>query len=641
MNNSLEKINEPYKISVIVTVYNVEKYMETCILSIVNQTYVNLEIILVNYGSTDNSGNICDEISKFDDRVRVLHTENCDLSSARNTGVDIATGDYITFMDCNDDFIHPQTYKSAIECFEKHLEIDLVEWEYEYFNKLYNKDIENNFKNIKIKNVEIHDTKSNYSDLNFETIKNKDYSITEQEDYIISNIKYEKHYHVAWNKLFKRSLIKDSRFIVGKIHEDAVFFNEYMLKVEKVAHIDERLYFYVKRKLGISKQKLSIKSVGGSEGFYNRHLLLSKHYPQLLLLDFRCALYRIMSHMRKIVKGNYDLDKTIRSEYVKTMLKYFDYVMTTDQIPNELKDDFHLAKSDVFNYIDKHENDIINELIGNHISNKNSFSCDNPKVSVIIPIYNVQEYLSECLISVINQSLIDIEMVCIDDGSTDNSLKILKIFAETDKRIKIIEQENKGAGQARNLGIDSAKGEFVIFIDPDDYYPNNFVLEHLYTSATNNKVLIAGGSMSKDDNGIISTEFVKKEKGYTFPSNGIIRYVDYQFDFGFQRFLYNRDMLVNNNIYFPSYRRYEDPVFLLKAMVCAKQFYALKEVVYRYRVGYKQVEWNEEKVIDLASSISEILKITSENNLEYLHALTVHRVDFERADVFCKNFRTR
>ncbi|MFI3211559.1 MAG: hypothetical protein R3Y64_11000, partial [Peptostreptococcaceae bacterium] len=85
-----------------------------------------------------------------------------------------------------------------------------------------------------------------------------------------------------------------------------------------------------------------------------------------------------------------------------------------------------------------------------------------------------------------------------------------------------------------------------------------------------------------------------------------------------------------------SYRRYEDPVILLKAMVCAKQFYALKEVVYRYRVGYKQVEWNEEKVIDLASSISEILKITSENNLEYLHALTVHRVDFERADVFAK-----
>ena len=96
-------------ISVIVPVYNVEEYVEKCVLSIINQTYKNLEIILVDDGSTDNSGKICDEIAIKDNRIKVIHKKNGGLSDARNVGIDIAKGDYLGFVD-SDDYIDPDMY---------------------------------------------------------------------------------------------------------------------------------------------------------------------------------------------------------------------------------------------------------------------------------------------------------------------------------------------------------------------------------------------------------------------------------------------------------------------------------------------------------------------------------------------------
>ena len=97
-------------ISIIVPVYNVDKYIERCIQSIINQTYKNLEIILIDDGSTDKSGAICDKYSKIDNRINVIHKKNGGLSEARNVGLDIARGDYIGFVD-SDDYIHPQMYE--------------------------------------------------------------------------------------------------------------------------------------------------------------------------------------------------------------------------------------------------------------------------------------------------------------------------------------------------------------------------------------------------------------------------------------------------------------------------------------------------------------------------------------------------
>jgi glycosyltransferase involved in cell wall biosynthesis len=105
------------------------------------------------------------------------------------------------------------------------------------------------------------------------------------------------------------------------------------------------------------------------------------------------------------------------------------------------------------------------------------------KISVIIPVYNVEKYLADCLKSIMNQTLSDIEIICVNDGSTDNSLKILKDYSVRDSRIKIINQTNKGAGAARNRGLEIAKGEYLYFIDSDDFADKK-ILEKLYKKIT-------------------------------------------------------------------------------------------------------------------------------------------------------------
>ena len=94
---------------------------------------------------------------------------------------------------------------------------------------------------------------------------------------------------------------------------------------------------------------------------------------------------------------------------------------------------------------------------------------NQPKVSIIVPIYNVEEYLVKCLDSLVNQTLKEIEIICINDGSTDNSLEILKAYAQKDDRITVINKKNSGVSDARNTGLEMANGEYVMFVDSDDY----------------------------------------------------------------------------------------------------------------------------------------------------------------------------
>ena len=113
------------RISVVVPVYNVEQYLEKCVNSIINQTYKNLEIILVDDGATDKSGKLCDELAKLDNRIMVYHKKNGGLSDARNYGVERATGDYIGFVD-SDDYIDAEMYEKLYEALKKE-NVDVAE----------------------------------------------------------------------------------------------------------------------------------------------------------------------------------------------------------------------------------------------------------------------------------------------------------------------------------------------------------------------------------------------------------------------------------------------------------------------------------------------------------------------------------
>jgi len=162
------------------------------------------------------------------------------------------------------------------------------------------------------------------------------------------------------------------------------------------------------------------------------------------------------------------------------------------------------------------------------------------------------------------------------------------------------------------------------------------VLKTLYEKASENSALICGGSFCENHGGRIRKRFSSSLGGYTFTAKSMIRYSDYQFDYGFHRFIYNRNMLKTNHVCFPSYSRFQDPPFFVQAMITAGQFYALPMITYCYRWGHK-TKWDKETTNDLVRGITDNLKISGEYGLAKLHAITARRLNFEYLNIILDN----
>jgi len=253
------------------------------------------------------------------------------------------------------------------------------------------------------------------------------------------------------------------------------------------------------------------------------------------------------------------------------------------------------------------------------------------KISIIIPVFNCEQYLRECLNCVLAQTLKDIEVICIDDGSTDTTLAILNKYAKRDARIQVLTQENTGAALARNRGIKIAQGEFLAFIDADDLYPKADTLEKLYKNAKEQGVLICGGSFSEFRTGtkvIVSQWDDPNLSGYTFHSPGIINYSDYQFDYGWVRFIYNREFIVRNTLEQPNYRYFEDPPFFVRAMTAAERFYAIPDTTYLYRLPEKGLHGpsTTNRALDAFEGIEHNIRFAYQMGFETLLKLSVWRL---------------
>ncbi len=210
-------------ITLIVPVYNVEDYLDRCVMSIRNQTYKNLEIILVDDGATDNSGKLCDQYAAQDERIKVIHKENGGLSSARNAALEIATGSYIGFVD-SDDYIHPQMFEKLYEaCIRNQAQISICCHYTERGNKLLIED-------YIIDEEEIFTPK--------EALK------------ILVQDKGMKNY--AWDKLYKAELFEGVRYPDGRNYEDIATTYLLFYKADKLCRIPEYLYYYQIREGSIS-----------------------------------------------------------------------------------------------------------------------------------------------------------------------------------------------------------------------------------------------------------------------------------------------------------------------------------------------------------------------------------------------------
>ena len=241
------------------------------------------------------------------------------------------------------------------------------------------------------------------------------------------------------------------------------------------------------------------------------------------------------------------------------------------------------------------------------------------KISVIVPVYNAAKSLPDTLDSIRAQTLKDIEIICIDDGSSDQSAAIIREKQAQDARVRYEYQPNQGAGAARNRGMEHAAGEFLAFMDADDHYPDTKALERLYTAAKQHKALICGGSLQRAD-----VDSAHDEKR-VFDTDGFVYFADYQFDFLFIRFIFQRSYIMERNIRFPNLRVYEDPLFLLNAFLGAEKFFAIHEPVYSYSGAHQAQNMSREKTNDYLRGLTEELTLSAEYRLEELH-----RTAFER-----------
>ena len=230
------------KVSVIVPVYQVEKYLRRCIDSICAQTYKNLEIILVDDGSTDGSGEICDKYENIDDRIIVIHQKNQGLSEARNTGLECATGEYIAFVD-SDDLIREDMYEILLR--------ELVNTDSDF--------IKSDFQGISNEN-KVERVKREYSVNCFSTEDAiNDFLYTE-----FSPNKSMKS--TIWDGLYKRAIFFEEdrlmvRFPKDKINEDTYIFSDIIYRAKKIAHVDATLYFYFNREDSITKSRLTVREI--------------------------------------------------------------------------------------------------------------------------------------------------------------------------------------------------------------------------------------------------------------------------------------------------------------------------------------------------------------------------------------------
>lgn len=235
------------------------------------------------------------------------------------------------------------------------------------------------------------------------------------------------------------------------------------------------------------------------------------------------------------------------------------------------------------------------------------------KISILVPIYNVEKYLKECLESIVNQTLTDIEIICINDGSTDNSLKILEEFANKDNRIKIINKPNSGYGASMNLGLKNTTGEYIGIVESDDFVKNN-MFEDLYKLAVENDADIV-----KSDYYFYTTSNNQIRRAGKIPSK-ITNAAEFPKLLGFQpsiwSSIYKREFLMHNNVNFletPG-ASYQDTSFAFKAMALAKKVVLTDNAYLHYRVDNENSSVNsKDKVFFVCNEYDEITTFLNNN----------------------------
>lgn len=262
------------------------------------------------------------------------------------------------------------------------------------------------------------------------------------------------------------------------------------------------------------------------------------------------------------------------------------------------------------------------------------------KVSVIVPVYNVEKYLKRCLDSLINQTLSDIDIICINDGSKDSSLQILEQYAQKDSRIVIYNQENSGLSVARNTGLEHASGEYIGFVDSDDWVDLDFY-EKLYNSAKNNNADIAVADFIREHpNKKPKRLKLKEEKIYTTPEDKFMICKVHREGCVWNK-IYRTEFIHFINLKFVPKMYYEDRDFTIRSLYFSKKLVTTPNTYYRYFVNPKSIVNKRRNYIQDEHYIlvrQQVLQFIKEHNIKVPDGL--YKAEIYRYKLFGKTLFT-
>lgn len=571
------------QVSIIIPVYNVEQYIGYCLATVLNQTFKNIEVICIDDCSSDRSFQIISEIAEIDSRVKILRQEkNQGQGIARNLGIRESHGDYLIFID-SDDFI-----------------------DFNYIEKLY---LSATTTNADITSAKVF-VRDKTGMIRLATWY--EYCKIEKSEYIGEsekiNLLYKNSNTGACKHLYKRELLlhhNDISFAEGLVGEDQFFNLCAFYHANKIVLLDEDSpKYYYNTFAGISasprkedamykKKILDQIDISKKLLYYAKDQCFSQKTLFILLKD------TIHINLQKLGLLSSSFKEEYKSQFL-AMLDTFIASIIPDDIPSQ------------------------------HIPDSTTEE-PPPILSVIVPVYNVENYLVPCLESLADQTLGSIEIICVEDVSTDNSRKILEEYALTHPNIKIIyHDKNKGLSAARNTGILAARAPYVAFVDSDDTVASNMyetMMKFMQESGAD--VSVCGVDVKYDPDflfiknsddqffAIDKTKFQKIDKSVLASCNVVA-----------WNKIFKKSIIDQYHLRFPEGLAFEDNSFFWKYFTLAKSVYFINEKFYNYYRRTGSITGNS--MVSQQSYIHDRLFIIIDiyNHLEKYHIIHEYADEF-------------
>ena len=533
------------KISVIIPCFNAEATLARCLESVTGQTYRNLEIIIVDDGSTDGTRAIIERMAAKDRRIKPTFKENGGAASARNLGLDLMTGELAAFVDA-DDWIEPEMYSLMERAMSDN--VDIVKCGVDIIsdpNLFWRAWVERYYSIGTVASGEM------CADIGFMLGTTVD----------------------VWSKLFRADIIKSRaiRFPEGIMYEDNTFCWTYFAWVRRAAAISDKLCHYV----------LSADSVMGL--VWTRQV--DKTRDKLKAIEHSCRYFKENGIMGKY--GHF-----IARE---VFLFLIDAVCTVPFMDEPLIEDvekllveFGIGGDPILDLISKGKRKRAMKEIrlrcGAVLNAKNT-----PMVSVLVAVHNSSQTINRCLLSLTKQTYGNLDIVLLDDGSTDGSLTMMQCWALDDSRITVLANgKNLGVAATRNKLLKSARGEYIVFCDSDDCYKHEAVALML-EAMTRHGVDMVSCQVDLYNEGSAGDIGLRGSFESVWGYNS--KYLGRR-EFGIDSLagiskvlwgkMFKKSIIDKWEIDFPTLEMGEDVAFCLKYFVVSKSMYSMKERLYNY-----------------------------------------------------------